>query len=113
LIVVDTSVWIDHLHGAEPRLVEMLQGSRVLQHPMIIGELSLGTLHDRSRVVGLLSKLPMPMAARHAEVMVMVDHESFVRSRPQPGRRSPIGIPATDTRFAIVDTRSKASRRRG
>ncbi len=73
MVLVDTSVWIDHLHEANPELVELLERSGVAQHPMVIGELSLGSLHDRVRVLGLLSNLPSTPVATHAEVARFVD----------------------------------------
>ena len=38
MILVDTSVWIDHLHRAEPELVRNLNTGNVLMHSMVIGE---------------------------------------------------------------------------
>jgi predicted nucleic acid-binding protein len=80
VILVDASIWIDHLHRAEPDLVEALDRSDVLQHPMVIGELSLGTLRDRGSVLALLANLPAAPVASHSEVASFVDaHELFGR----------------------------------
>ena len=73
MLLVDTSVWIDHLHRAEPVLVEALQASQVHQHPMVLGELALGTLSDRSDVLRLLGQLPSARVASHAEVLHLVE----------------------------------------
>lgn len=73
MVLVDTSVWIDHLHEAEPELLELLERSGVTQHPMVIGELSLGSLRDRDRVLGLLSNLPSTPVATHVEVARFVN----------------------------------------
>ena len=51
MILVDTSVWIDHFHGAEPRLVEALGQSRVGTHVGVTGELALGSLKSRALVL--------------------------------------------------------------
>ena len=65
MILVDTSIWIDHLHGTESRLVALLEDAEVCVHPMIIGELALGSLRDRSVVLALLGDLPgISVAAR-------------------------------------------------
>ena len=47
MILVDTSVWIDHLHRADRGLTEMLEKNVVATHPSIIGELALGAIEDR------------------------------------------------------------------
>lgn len=75
MILVDTSVWIDHLHRAEPSLVALLRRTRVLRHPMVIGELALGTLRDRGQVLELLSGLPAAVTSTHDEVLTMVNGE--------------------------------------
>ena len=73
MILVDTSVWIDHLHAVDPALVEMLHRSSVGQHPMVIGELSLGSLRERGRILQLLANLPSTAVATHAEVARFVE----------------------------------------
>ena len=78
MVLVDTSIWIDHLHHSEPALVDALGRGAVLQHPMVIGELSLGTLRDRDTVLEMLSNLPAAPVASHSEVARFVDaHELF------------------------------------
>ena len=44
MILVDTSIWIDHLSDGEPYLVRLLEDESVLMHPFIAGELALGSL---------------------------------------------------------------------
>jgi predicted nucleic acid-binding protein len=73
MILVDTSVWIDHLHRTEPRLVAYLESGIVAHHSMVVGELALGSLRDRSRVLALLSALPPAPIASPEEVMHFVD----------------------------------------
>lgn len=80
MILVDTSVWIDHLHKADERLVELLERSDVAHHPMVVGELALGSLRDRQTVLALLADLPAMPVAAHSEVL------SFVESNGLYGR---------------------------
>ena len=47
---------------------------------MIIGELALGSLQDRSTVPGLLSDLPSAPVATHAEVLLLVDGHALYGS---------------------------------
>jgi predicted nucleic acid-binding protein len=72
VILVDTAIWIDHLHRAESTLVGLLEQARVCIHPMIIGELALGSLRNRSGVLQLLEDLPGVPVATHAEVLHLV-----------------------------------------
>jgi predicted nucleic acid-binding protein len=71
--LVDTSVWIDHLHRAEPRLVTLLADAEVCIHPMVVGELALGSLRDRSTVLSLLDQLPSMAVATNAEVRHLIE----------------------------------------
>ena len=73
MILVDTSVWIDHLHLADARLVTLLTNADVCVHPMVVGELALGSLRDRRTVLSLLDELPALAVATHTEVRHMVE----------------------------------------
>ena len=73
MILVDTSIWIDHLHTPEATLSVLLNEARVCTHPMVIGELALGYLRDRKTILGLLSDLPSTALATHAEVLLFVE----------------------------------------
>ena len=73
MILVDTSVWIDHLRSGDPQLTVLLQEAQVLAQPWVIGELALGQLSRRSEILGLLSNLPQAMVATEAEVMTLVE----------------------------------------
>ena len=62
MILVDTSIWIDHLRSGQTRLIQALEQNEVRIHPFIIGELACGNLKDRGTVLGLLAGLPgLPM----------------------------------------------------
>ena len=76
-VLVDTSVWIDHLHRSDEHLVELLRRSAVVAHPMIVGELALGSIVDRTAVLGALAGLRSISGARHVEVMHLVDRRSL------------------------------------
>jgi predicted nucleic acid-binding protein len=77
VILVDTSIWIDHLRRSDPTLVALLHGSQVCSHPMIIGELALGSLRDRSTVLGLLTDLPRTPRATDAELLAFVERHAL------------------------------------
>ena len=73
MILVDTSVWIDHLRIGDPQLTVLLEEAQVLAHPWVIGELALGQLSRRSEILGLLSNLPQATVATETEVMTLVE----------------------------------------
>lgn len=73
MILVDTSVWIDHFRVGEPALAALLQESRVLCHPWVIGELALGQLARRREVLALLANLPQAKLGTASEVMTMIE----------------------------------------
>ncbi len=73
MILVDTSVWIDHLHRHDVELARLLEAVEVFSHPMVIGELALGSLRDRDAVLSLMRALPPAGVATHDETMALVE----------------------------------------
>jgi predicted nucleic acid-binding protein len=78
LILVDTSVWVDHLRRGNPRLSALLDGGLVLVHPFVLGELALGRLKRRTEVLGLLGEMPRAEAASHEETIEFVNRHDLV-----------------------------------
>lgn len=74
MILVDTSVWVDHLRSGNPALVDLLNDGRVLGHPWVIGELALGNLTGRAEILRLLGSLPQTELATDAEVLQLIDN---------------------------------------
>jgi predicted nucleic acid-binding protein len=72
-VLVDTSVWVDHLRTENLLLAERLRRGEVWTHPFVIGELACGTLRHRDEVLALLAALPHAPLARHEEVLTFVD----------------------------------------
>jgi predicted nucleic acid-binding protein len=73
VILVDTSVWIDHLRGGDVALTRLLNTGQVLAHPFVIGELALGSLRQRETVLSALQDLPQAVLASDAEVLRFID----------------------------------------
>lgn len=69
MILVDTSIWIDHLRQRDERLSGLLEQGQVLAHPFVIGELALGNLQNRDAILGALQDLPQAPVATEAEVL--------------------------------------------
>ena len=78
MILVDTSVWVNHLRHANPRLSQALVDGHVLMHPFVIGEIACGNLRSRPQVLDDLRRLPSVTSADHEEVLGFLDqHRLF------------------------------------
>lgn len=78
MILVDTSVWIDHLRtGIEPLSDALLQ-NRVHTHPMVMGELACGHLKNRRELLNEWSRLPKVTEASHDETLFMIEHHQLM-----------------------------------
>jgi len=73
VILVDTSVWVDHLRTGVPALAALLDNNRVLMHPFVLGEIACGNLRDRRQTLQLLSGLPAAPQASDTEVMAFIE----------------------------------------
>ncbi len=78
MILVDTSVWIDHLRKTDTILVQLLNKSQVLIHPFIIGELACGNLHERKQILRLLENLPKAKEASNEEVLYFIESNQLM-----------------------------------
>ena len=72
MILVDTSIWIDHLRNGDAGLARLLEDARVAVHPFVIGEIALGNLRARDDVLATLTKLPHAVVASNEEVLHFV-----------------------------------------
>ncbi|MFK7848519.1 MAG: type II toxin-antitoxin system VapC family toxin [Rhodothermales bacterium] len=73
MILVDTSIWIDHLRSGDTRLAELLDRSQVLIHPFVIGELACGNLRNRDEILRLLNDLPQSPVASPGETLYFIE----------------------------------------
>ena len=77
MILVDTSVWIDHLRHPHPTLARLLSASRVLMHPMVLGELACGRFRSRADHLRSWRSLPRIEARDHGEVIDWIEAEGL------------------------------------
>ncbi len=78
MILVDTSVWIEHLRAEQSHLVCLLNDHQVLVHPMVICELALGNLRNREQVLSLLAGLPETPLATDDEMLFFVERRRLM-----------------------------------
>lgn len=77
MVLVDTSVWIDHFRRGNSKLSNLLDEAKVSSHPLIIGELACGGLKQRNQIIDLLKDLPQSLSASHDEVLIFIDHHKL------------------------------------
>jgi predicted nucleic acid-binding protein len=80
VILVDTSVWIDHFRTADQHLGDLLLDEQVLCHPFVVGELACGLLKNRAEVLQLLRTLPGAPIVRHEEVLAFIEANGLMDS---------------------------------
>ena len=78
MILVDTSVWIDHLRAGDEGLKELLNSSGVLVHPFVIGEVACGNLKKRKDVLSLMRDLPKVNVATDEEVLFFIEQHRLM-----------------------------------
>lgn len=77
MILVDTSVWVDHLRRGDAQLAGLLERGAVLMHPFVIGEIACGSLRDRASILELLGDLPAVVVAEGAEVLGFIERRTL------------------------------------
>lgn len=73
MILVDTSVWIDHLRRGNALFADLLNQNRVTTHSLVLGELSLGNIAKREEFLALVRNLPVAKEATHEEVVAFIE----------------------------------------
>ena len=77
MILVDTSVWIDHLRAGDRDLIRLLEDRQVLGHPFVLGELALGHLRQRALILRELAQLPQAEVATDPEVLHFIGEQAL------------------------------------
>ena len=79
MILVDTSVWIDHLRKSEAKLHDLLLNDEVATHPLVRLELALGSIANREKLLADLALLPHVAVAETEELFELVELRRFYR----------------------------------
>lgn len=75
MILIDTSVWIDHFKQPIAALENLAQGDHVLGHPFITGELAVGHLRDWNAALAMLRRLLQARIASEVEFLTLISVE--------------------------------------
>jgi predicted nucleic acid-binding protein len=78
MILVDTSVWIEHLRRGTPALAGVLEHGEVMTHPFVLGELACGNLKNRGEVLRLLGDLPEAPVATDPEALAFIEQRALM-----------------------------------
>lgn len=78
MVLVDTSIWVDHLRRSNTGLVELLEQTQVAIHPWIIGELACGNIKNRKELLLLLKSLPSIAVAEDEEVLQLIESKKLM-----------------------------------
>jgi predicted nucleic acid-binding protein len=77
LILVDTSVWVDHLRTSDAKLAYLLERQQVAMHPFVLGEIACGSLKKRALVFELLADLPTAVVAYAEEILGFIERHAL------------------------------------
>jgi predicted nucleic acid-binding protein len=77
LILVDTSVWVDHLRSGDAHLAALLERGGVVMHAFVVGEIACGSLNHRAAILELLRELPTAAIAESDEVLGFIERHSL------------------------------------
>ncbi len=78
MILVDTSVWMEHFRKGNAQLEEILDNGDVMCHPFIIGELACGNMKNRKEILSLMKALPMSCKASHDEILELIERRKLM-----------------------------------
>jgi len=78
VILVDTSVWIDHLRSGDEQLTALLNSTQVMGHPFVLGELACGNLQNRAEFLVLMADLPQAVTASDTEVLFFIEQHQLM-----------------------------------
>lgn len=77
MILVDTSIWVDHLRKNDLDMQRLLDEASILTHPLVIGELAMGDLRPREPILRVMHKLPVVNTADHHEALRFISHHKL------------------------------------
>ena len=73
MILADTSIWVDHFRKGNKQLLTYLEQGQIAMHPLVVAELALGSLGERTKTLALLDLLPQLEVAQISEVRHLIE----------------------------------------
>ena len=78
MVLVDTSVWIDHFRKSNASLTSLLEMDEVAIHPFVLGELACGNLANRKEIISLLHALPTVTKVEDDELLLFLERYTLM-----------------------------------
>ena len=78
MVLVDTSIWVNHLRHGSRQLQNLLNDAEVMCHPFIIGELACGALKNRIEILSLLKALPSAPTIVFDEFLFFIEQNQLI-----------------------------------
>ena len=77
-VLVDTSIWVDHLNNDDPNLRSLLEQGSVVTHEMIVGEIACGSLKERAKTLASMDSIStIPKMSSMQVRQFIEDHSLF------------------------------------
>jgi hypothetical protein len=77
MVLVDTSVWVNHLRDCDKHLEKLLLNGEVVCHPHVIGELACGNIKNRKEIISLLRSFPMASLIEFEEFLYFIEQNKL------------------------------------
>ncbi|MBI3535128.1 MAG: PIN domain-containing protein [Deltaproteobacteria bacterium] len=75
--LVDSSIWIDHFHKPNQKLITLLEHKEVLIHSAVLGELAAGELKNRVKTISDLKQIPLVTEVQSIEVLEFIENKNL------------------------------------
>lgn len=73
MILADSSIWIDHLRHRDEALLKLIADVQLLVHPFVIGEVALGHIRSRIKLLTEMNEFEEPVLATDEEVLLLIE----------------------------------------
>lgn len=77
MILIDTSIWIDHIRSPDAIVSQLLADRTVITHAYVIGEIAVGQIRTRIDVLSSLKLLPAARLATTDEVLIFIERHGL------------------------------------
>lgn len=72
MIILDTSIWVEHFRRGDPRLANLIENDEIVLHPYVHGELLLGGIAANRSASAELQIMPVAPVASANEAAAFI-----------------------------------------
>lgn len=77
MVLVDTSIWINHFRKSDRHLRELLMDGAVACHRFVVCELACGNFSNRQEILSLLQALPLAPEVEFSEYLYFIEQNQL------------------------------------